>query len=60
MFDNIGHGSHVIKLFTTITYTFSTQVRVFVHGKSFHSSLTLAGKTGAYLSEVPFRCSTLG
>jgi hypothetical protein len=33
---------------------------MFVPGKRFQSSLIFVGKIGAYLSEVPFRCSTLG
>jgi hypothetical protein len=32
---------------------------VFVLGKFFQPSLMFAGKTGAYPSEAPFRCSTL-
>ncbi len=31
-----------------------------VPGKLFQPSLMFAGKAGAYTSEVPFRCSTLG
>jgi hypothetical protein len=31
-----------------------------VLGKPFQPSLMFAGKDGAYLSEVPFSCSTLG
>jgi len=33
---------------------------VFVPGKPFKPSLIFAGKAGAYPSEAPFRCSTLG
>jgi hypothetical protein len=32
---------------------------MFVPGKRFQSSLIFVGKIGAYLGEVPFRCSTL-
>ncbi len=33
---------------------------VFVPGKPLHASSMFAGKVRAYLSEAPFRCSTLG
>ncbi len=33
---------------------------VFIPGKLFQPSLMFAGKAGAYPSEAPFRCSTLG
>ncbi len=33
---------------------------MFVPGKPFQPCLMFAGMAGAYLSEVPFRCSTLG
>jgi hypothetical protein len=33
---------------------------MFVPGKLFQPSLMFVGKTGAYPSEAPFRCSTLG
>jgi hypothetical protein len=33
---------------------------VFVSGKPFQPSLMFQGKAGAYPSEAPFRCSTLG
>jgi len=33
--------------------------RVFVPGKPFETSLMFASMTGVYLSETPFRCSTL-
>jgi hypothetical protein len=33
---------------------------VFVFGKPLQSSLIFVGKAESYLSEVPFRCSTLG
>jgi hypothetical protein len=32
---------------------------VFVPGKPFQLSLMIAGKVRAYLSEAPFRCSTV-
>jgi hypothetical protein len=34
--------------------------RVFVDGKPFQPSIMFTGKSGASLSEAPFRCSTLG
>ncbi len=33
---------------------------MFVPGKPFQPSLVFAGKNGAYPSEAPFSCSTLG
>jgi hypothetical protein len=33
---------------------------VFVPGKPFQPSLMFAGKAGAYPSEAPFTCCTLG
>jgi hypothetical protein len=33
---------------------------VFAHGKPFQDSIVFASKAGAYPSETPFRCSTLG
>jgi len=53
-------GANVIKLFTAANYKFSQKAREFVRGNSFYSSLMFVGKSGAFLSEAPFRCSTLG
>ncbi len=53
-------GANVIKLFLSIIYGFLKYARVFVPGKLLQPSLMFAGKAGAYLSEAPFRCSTLG
>ncbi len=35
-------------------------IRVFVTSKPFQPILMFSGKAGAYLSEAPLRCSTLG
>jgi len=45
---------NVIKLFTAVIYEFTQQARLFITCKVF------ADKSGAYPSEIPFRCSTLG
>jgi len=45
------------KTFSDVSYDFS---RVFVPGKPFQPSPMFSGMGGAYLSEAPFRCSTLG
>jgi hypothetical protein len=52
-------GLNVKKRFTAVIYKFSLLARVFVLGNPFQPSLMFAGKAGAYLSEAPFRCSTL-
>jgi hypothetical protein len=49
-----------IKLVTAVIYGFLQLARVFVPGKHLQPSLLSAGKAGAYLSEAPFRCPTLG
>jgi hypothetical protein len=53
-------GAFTIKLFTAVIYEFFKQARVFVPGKPFKPSLMFVDKDGAYRSEAPFRCSTLG
>jgi len=53
-------GANVIKLFTAVSYKFSQKAREFVRGNSFQPSLMFVGNSGAFLSEAPFRCSTLG
>ncbi len=50
----------VIKLFTAVSYNFSIYARAFITNKPFQPSLMFAGKAGAFPSEAPFKCSTLG
>jgi len=50
-------GTNIIKLFTTVTYEWGQQIRVFVPGAPFQPSLMFA--TGAYPSGVPVRSSPL-
>jgi hypothetical protein len=54
------YGANPIKKFTAVIYGFSYAARVFVLGKPFEPNLMFAGKAKAYLSEAPFRYSTLG
>jgi hypothetical protein len=42
------------------TFSEFTIFHVFVLGKPFQHCVMIAGKAGAYPSEAPFRCSTLG
>ncbi len=49
-------GTNVTRLFTAVSYECLNNL---VH-LPFKPSLMFAGKTGAYLSEGPFRYSTLG
>ncbi len=41
-------------------YASNLQTFVFVLGRPFQPSLLIAAKDGAYLSEAPFSCYTLG
>jgi hypothetical protein len=50
--------ANVIKLFMAVSYDFSLEALAFVPDKPFQPNLMFAGKTGAYPSEGPFRCST--
>ncbi len=52
-------GACTIKLFTAVIYSFRNALECNVLGKPFQPSLTFV-KAGAYSSEAPFRCSTLG
>jgi hypothetical protein len=47
--------SDVIRIFMVVIYH-----RVLVTGRTFEYSLMSVGKDGAFLSEAPFGCSTLG
>ncbi len=53
-------GAKVIKLFTAVSYKILQYARALVPGKLFQPIVMFVGKAGAYPSEVPFRCSTLG
>jgi len=53
-------GPNVIKHFTAVIYECYKLVGVFVPGKHFQPSLMFESKAGAYTSEAPFRCSTVG
>ncbi len=52
-------GPYPIKPFTVVIYEFSISLSV-CPWQAFQPSLMFVGKAGAYLSEEPFRCSTLG
>ncbi len=52
--------ANAIKLFMAVSYDFSLEARAFVPSNPFHPSLMFSGEDGAYSSEAPFRCSTLG
>jgi hypothetical protein len=60
MFYNIAIRGKCYKTFTAVSYRFLSLARAFVFGKPFQPSLMSEGKVGAYLSEAPFRWSTLG
>jgi hypothetical protein len=57
-FITLSPGHTVIKHFTSVI-EFSYKARVFATGNTLKPSLMFAGKTGGYLSETAFRCSTL-
>jgi hypothetical protein len=49
-------GAIIIKLIAAVIYG----AKMFVPGKPLQPLLGFVGKAGAYPSEEPFRCSTLG
>ncbi len=53
-------GANVTNLSMVVIYKCSKQARVLAPGRPFQPRLMLLSKAGAYSSEVPFRCSTLG
>ncbi len=55
----ITDGANFIKLLLLL-FTNVRDKQVFVPGKPFLLSLLFTAKTGAYPSEIPFRCSNLG
>ncbi len=57
VYTNEGHCKHTL---VVIIYEWAKYARVFVPCKAFQTSLIFAYKAGAYTSEAPFRCSTLG
>ncbi len=56
----MGPGANVKKLFTVVSYDFHHKLEHYDPGKLLQPSLIFAGKAGAYPSEPPFSCSTLG
>jgi hypothetical protein len=55
-FNNVGPRGQCYKAF----YSHKLRARVFVPRKLFQGSVVIAGKAGAYSSETPFRCFTVG
>ncbi len=53
-------GANVIKPFTAVTFEIFKYARVFFLLKPFQDIIVFTDKAGAYQSETPFRCYTLG
>jgi hypothetical protein len=53
-------GANVIKLFITVSFQFFYKLECSSPCKPYQDSIVFAGITGAYSSETPFRCFTLG
>jgi hypothetical protein len=52
-------GANVIKHFTAVSYSIHNKLERWSQANLSKPSLMFVGKAGAYLSEVPYRCSTL-
>jgi hypothetical protein len=55
-----GPGANAIKLLWLSFMNFPNKLEYLFPGKPLEPSLMFAGKAGAYPSEAPFRCSTIG